>query len=202
MPAELARTRILRARFKGVRHTMIKLSLISMTLVFLSACGPAKIYRETYQAEPYDRFDNGKRRVYVGINATRKVKNKLPFYYSDIQNAPYELMVIAHSELPDKASITIKKAIIIYPDSTKHDLALGTNRVSCNLGTSKSNDRFNDCYVFLPFGEKLKYRDSYHFDVIVEFSFSDRKEINTLKVKMKSIKDKSNGTTFDVLMSV
>ena len=181
---------------------MYRLYFLVLISFLIVACGPAKIYRETYEALPYDKYDDGKRRVYLGIDATRKVTSWLPFYYSDVSTEPYELMIMVHSELSDTELLVIERALIVFPDETEVDLAVQSTEVSCRMSVTEWNNNFNSCAVFLPFGSQLKYREDFRFTAEVEFSFSDGSEVKVLKIEIQNIKTLDRGTTFDVLMSV
>jgi hypothetical protein len=181
---------------------MIRLSLLVFIVLISASCGPAKIFRQTYQAEPYEKYVDGDRKVYVGISASREVDSKIPFYYSDIQIGPYELLVIAHSDLGDSEKFMVKSAKISFPDREGIDLVVRGIASSCSLQVSKSNSNFNDCYVYLPFGDLLEYKENYGFSVEIIFQFSDTEKTGKIEVKMESIEELHKGSTFDVMMSV
>ncbi len=186
----------------SVRQIMIRQYSIVVAAMCLTACGPAIIKRQTYHAEPYDAYQDGERKVFIGISATREVNSNLPLFYSDIEGKPYKLFVLAHSGSDDSGKLSVLSAKAIFPDSGTVDLVSEDSKSSCQLAISESNDTFNDCYVFLPFGDILDFKPNYQFTVEAQFKLSVSDEIHTITVVMKSVESVDNGTTFDVMMSV
>ncbi len=181
---------------------MLRTFSILFVINLLNACGPATIHRQTYEAIPYQAYESQGRKVFVGISATRDLNSKMPFYYSDFQGEPYSLFVLGHSTSGDNTELSVLRAEAIFPDREALDLIDNEKNKVCELTVSRANNRFNECYIYLPFGDSLKFKEGYEFTVKVLFKFSDSAEVGMLTIKLQSFKSTDKGTTFGVMMSV
>ena len=84
-----------------------------------------------YQSEPYDAYQDGNRKIFVGVGATREVNSKMPFYCSDIQSEPYKLYVLTHSSSDDVGKLSVLSAKVTFPDSGTVELVRKNFESSC-----------------------------------------------------------------------